>query len=137
MMKKSLLNTCLIIGLVSFSFANAGSNNGYTTGANLYTGSSSRGWYGGGVAYRLAEWRKEKDIAEETDNTVSTTTEDTATAVDNMTEQAPISAQNDVVKPIDNTAELSPAVDASTSAQDNVANKEGTHAEITTEVPKE
>jgi outer membrane biosynthesis protein TonB len=41
----------------------AGSNNGYTTGANLYTGSTSRTWYGGGVDYVLGEWRKEADMA--------------------------------------------------------------------------
>lgn len=49
---KGLLLTAL---LSSSSFAIAGSNNGYTTAANVYSGSSSRGWYGGGIAHVLAE----------------------------------------------------------------------------------
>ncbi len=61
-MKNNVLNILLIITLsLSTSVTVAGSNNGYTTAANIYLGSSSRGWYGGGVAYRLAEWRKEAD----------------------------------------------------------------------------
>jgi len=47
----------------SSSFAIAGSNNGYTTAANVYSASSSRGWYGGGVAHVLAEWKKERSDA--------------------------------------------------------------------------
>ncbi len=117
-MKKSLLNTCLIISLASFSSTHARSNNGYTTGANLYTGSSSRGWYGGGVAYQLAEWRKKEDVAEKTDNT---------------TGQSPISAQSDATKPanataaVDNTVEQSLTADMTTSTQRGATtgNKEG------------
>lgn len=57
---KGLLLTVL---LSSSSFAIAGSNNGYTTAANVYSVSSSRGWYGGGVAHVLAEWKKERSDA--------------------------------------------------------------------------
>ena len=57
---KGLLLTVL---LSDSSFVIAGSNNGYTTAANVYSGSSSRGWYGGGVAHVLAEWKKEKAMA--------------------------------------------------------------------------
>jgi hypothetical protein len=54
--------------LFSSGFALAGSNNGYTTAANVYTGSSSQTWYGGGVVFVLAEWKKEaaSPIIEET-----------------------------------------------------------------------
>lgn len=63
-MKKSFIKTLLMTALLtSPSFAIAGSNNGYTTAANVYSGSSSRGWYGGGVAHVLAEWKKERSAA--------------------------------------------------------------------------
>jgi len=63
-MKNSLINTVLISFLLTVSnLAIAGSNNGYTTAANVYTGSSSRTWYGGGVAFVLAEWKKERAMA--------------------------------------------------------------------------
>ncbi len=59
-MKKNFMKTLLIAVFLSGSgFALAGSNNGYTTAANVYTGSSSQTWYGGGVAFVLAEWKKE------------------------------------------------------------------------------
>ena len=144
-MNKNISITCLIICLSSFTPANADSNNGYTSGANVYTGSSSRGWYGGGVAYRLAEWRKKEDVAEEPDTTVSANPEDTTTAVDgtqNSTatqsdatspvdaEQKPTATQSDATKPadtttaIDNTAEPNPTADTSTATQGDAASKE-------------
>lgn len=49
--------------LICAHTVSAGSNNGYTSAANVYTGSSSRTWYGGGVAHVLAEWRKERELA--------------------------------------------------------------------------
>jgi len=129
----------LIICLSSFTPANADSNNGYTSGANVYTGSSSRGWYGGGVAYRLAEWRKKEDVAEEPDTTVSANPEDTATAVDSTVEQNPTATQSDVTNPadatttVDNTAEQSSTADTSTPTQSDTTSKEkantGTDAE--------
>jgi hypothetical protein len=63
-MKISYTKGLLLAALLSSSsFAIAGSNNGYTTAANVYSGSSSRGWYGGGVAHVLAEWKKERSDA--------------------------------------------------------------------------
>ena len=63
-MKISLVNTVLITSVLTGSnLAIAGSNNGYTTAANVYTGSSSRTWYGGGVAFVLAEWKNERAMA--------------------------------------------------------------------------
>lgn len=59
-MKKSFTIITLLIPFFLFGFALAGSNNGYTTAANVYTGSSSQTWYGGGVAFVLAKWRKEE-----------------------------------------------------------------------------
>ncbi len=61
-MKNSLLKILLITSLFGSSVAIAGSNNGYTTAANVYTGSSSRTWYGGGVAFVLSEWKKERSV---------------------------------------------------------------------------
>ena len=138
-MKKSLLKPCLIICLSSFGSVNAGSNNGYTTAANVYSGSSSLGWYGGGVAYRLAEWRKKEDVAEEPDTTVSANPEDVATAVDGTAEQNSTAIQSDVTSPaddttaVDNTAEQSSTADTSTPTQSDTTSKEkantGTDAE--------
>ncbi len=63
-MKITLKKTLTVIVLFSsFSFSFADSNNGYTTAANVYTGSSSRTWYGGGVAHVLSQWRKESGNA--------------------------------------------------------------------------
>ncbi len=61
-MKNNVINTLLISSLLlaSSSTLLAGSNNGYTTAANVYSGSSSQGWYGGGVQYWLAKWQQEK-----------------------------------------------------------------------------
>lgn len=60
-MKKNVINTLLItLLLASSGILVAGSNNGYTTAANVYSGSSSQGWYGGGVQYWLAKWQQEK-----------------------------------------------------------------------------
>lgn len=61
-MKKHVLifMSCLAL-LSSFSSVNAGPNNGYTSAANVYSGSSSHSWFGGGVDYVLGEWRKEKE----------------------------------------------------------------------------
>ncbi len=61
-MKNSLIKTLLITSLlIGPSLAIAGSNNGYTSAANVYTGSSSRTWFGAGVAHVLAEWKKERN----------------------------------------------------------------------------
>jgi len=61
-MGKNYIDILLMtIFVTSSSFVIADSN-GYTTAANVYTGSSSRTWYGGGVAYVLAEWKKERSI---------------------------------------------------------------------------
>lgn len=61
-MKKEVLTfmSCVAL-LASFSSTKAGSNNGYTSAANVYSGSSSHSWFGGGVDYVLSEWRKEKE----------------------------------------------------------------------------
>jgi hypothetical protein len=60
-MKKNVINTLLItLLLASSGILVAGSNNGYTTAANVYSGSSSQGWYGGGVQYWLEKWQQEK-----------------------------------------------------------------------------
>jgi hypothetical protein len=60
-MKNSLIKTLLVTSfLIGSSLAIAGSNNGYTSAANVYTGSSSRTWFGAGVAHVLAEWKKER-----------------------------------------------------------------------------
>jgi len=62
-MKNSLIKTLLITSfLIGSSLAIAGSNNGYTTAANVYSGSSSRTWFGAGVAHVLAEWKKERTM---------------------------------------------------------------------------
>ncbi len=64
-MKNSLIKTLLITSfLMGSSLAIAGSNNGYTSAANVYSGSSSRTWFGAGVAHVLAEWKKERAIPE-------------------------------------------------------------------------
>jgi hypothetical protein len=62
---KKILFTMLVSLALLFTSAgvNAGSNNGYTTAANVYSGSSSRTWYGGGVQHALALWRMEADVA--------------------------------------------------------------------------
>jgi len=61
-MKISYTKVLLLTAFLSSSnFVIAGSNNGYTTAANVYSGSSSRGWYGGGVAHVLAGWKAEAD----------------------------------------------------------------------------
>ena len=61
-MKISYTKAVLLAALLSSSnIALAGPNNGYTTAANVYSGSSSRGWYGGGVAHVLAGWKAEAD----------------------------------------------------------------------------
>lgn len=62
-MKNSLIKTLLITSfLIGSNLAIAGSNNGYTSAANVYTGSSSRTWFGTGVAHVLAKWKKERAI---------------------------------------------------------------------------
>lgn len=67
-MKNKLIKILLISTFLAGSgMAAAGSNNGYTTAANVYTGSSSRTWYGGGVAFVLAEWKKETKTTEKVD----------------------------------------------------------------------
>ncbi len=59
-MKNRLLKIVLTTSFVLGSgLVIAGSNNGYTTAANVYTGSSSRTWFGAGVSHVLAEWKKE------------------------------------------------------------------------------
>jgi hypothetical protein len=64
-MKNTLKKTLTVIVLFSsFSFSFADSNNGYTTAANVYSGSSSRTWFGAGVAHVLAEWKKERAMPE-------------------------------------------------------------------------
>ncbi len=61
-MKIMTLQIVLISAVLSSpTLALAGSNNGYTTATNVYSGSSSLGWYGGGVKYWLAEWKKESE----------------------------------------------------------------------------
>jgi hypothetical protein len=80
-MKNSLLKILLITSLFGSSVAIAGSNNGYTTAANVYTGSSSRTWYGGGVAFVLSEWKKERsvpNVAPAVEEQPSTNTESTS-----------------------------------------------------------
>ena len=63
-MKNSLIKTLVITSLlIGPSLAIAGSNNGYTSAANVYTGSSSRTWFGAGGAHVLAEWKKERAIS--------------------------------------------------------------------------
>jgi len=63
-MKKILFTMLGSLALLFTSGSvNAGSNNGYTTAANVYSGSSSRTWYGGGVQHALALWRMEADVA--------------------------------------------------------------------------
>ncbi len=70
-MKKHILKTLCLQALLFTSIGvNAGSNNGYTTAANVYSGSSSRTWYGGGVQHVLAEWRKEADASAEQESVV-------------------------------------------------------------------
>ncbi|MEB8430679.1 hypothetical protein OO007_00435 [Cocleimonas sp. KMM 6892] len=65
-MKYSLIKLLVaLLFLASSSLSVAGSNNGYTSAANVYTGSSSRTWYGGGVAFVLSEWKKEKEVSVE------------------------------------------------------------------------
>jgi hypothetical protein len=87
-MKKYLFHILFYISLLaSFSHVIADSNNGYTTAANIYSGSSSRGWYGGGVAYQLAEWRKKEDVITEVDNTVSVNPETSPVLIDETQEQ--------------------------------------------------
>lgn len=63
-MKNQVIKALSLLTLlaVAFTTASAGSNNGYTTAANVYSGSSSRSWFGGGVEHVLAQWRMEKDV---------------------------------------------------------------------------
>lgn len=60
-----LICICSMSFLGLYSSTSADSSNGYTTAANVYTGSSSRSWFGGGVDYVLAEWRKEDKLSKE------------------------------------------------------------------------
>jgi hypothetical protein len=89
---KALLLTAL---LSSSSVALADSNNGYTTAANVYSGSSSRGWYGGGVAHVLAEWKKEKAMAAATPAPVEPAT---------AKEPAPVPASEEPTENTDSTS---------------------------------
>lgn len=41
----------------------ASPNNGYTTAANVYSGSASRSWFGGGTAYAIAQWKSEREAS--------------------------------------------------------------------------
>lgn len=59
MKKNGLIFMCYISLLACFSSSHAGSNNGYTSAANVYSGSSSHSWFGGGVEYVLAKWKEE------------------------------------------------------------------------------
>ena len=115
-MNKNIAIVFLLFCLSSHTSANAASNNGYTTGANVYTVSSSRGWYGGGVAYRLAEWRKEADVATEPENITPTNTEDTVATEDDPVEQSSIT-------------------DPATNPQDEATNEEKTDTGMDAETP--
>lgn len=75
-MKNSLIKTLIITSLlVGSGLAIAGSNNGYTTAANVYTGSSSRTWFGAGVEHVLAEWKKETNTPEKVETPAPATEE--------------------------------------------------------------
>ncbi len=62
-MKTPTLPLLLLSSLLITPTTHAGSNNGYTTAANVYTGSSSRSWFGGGTAYAIAQWKAERQAA--------------------------------------------------------------------------
>ncbi len=72
-MNSKTLGITTIIFISSLPALHAGSNNGYTTAANVYSGSASRSWFGGGTAYAIAQWKAERAAA------VSATAADTAT----------------------------------------------------------
>ena len=72
-MNSKTLGITTILFLSSLPALHAGSNNGYTTAANVYSGSASRSWFGGGTAYAIAQWKAERAAA------VSATPTETAT----------------------------------------------------------
>ncbi len=75
-MKISYTKVLLLAAFLSSSnVALAGPNNGYTTAANVYSGSSSRGWYGGGVAHVLAGWKAEADAKSKPETVIEPVTE--------------------------------------------------------------
>lgn len=57
---KTFLVTFTTVALFAVSPLHAGANNGYTTAANVYTGSSSRSWFGGGTAWAISQWKAER-----------------------------------------------------------------------------
>lgn len=111
------LSTFLITGL---SVANANSNHGYTTAANVYSGSSSRGWYGGGVNYVLTQWRMERDVPEvekaaaesiKATDTTSPLNEEQPETVDTPSAEAqPESVTSEVTNPKSPTPPTAPSI---------------------------
>lgn len=107
-MKYSLISTVFITGLlIGSSQVSAGSNNGYTSAANVYTGSASRTWFGAGVAHVLAEWKNERAEAE------------SAEAAPVTEEAASVEVSADAESSIPASGEAVPVADESAAAPDS------------------
>lgn len=107
-MKISFFKVLLMMACsLGTSMVFAGSNNGYTTAANVYSGSSSRGWYGGGVAHTLAGWKnKQEKVA---------TPAETPT-VEKVEEEAPAEKKEEVTEASMKTADTASSEEVKSKA---------------------
>ncbi len=91
MKKKFIKALSLLTVAAAFNAASANTNSGYTTAANVYSGSSSHSWFGGGVEHVLAQWRMEKDVPAEKEavpeSTDATNTDAPSTDAPSMEDQ--------------------------------------------------
>ncbi len=77
-MTSKTLGIIAVLFLSTLPALHAGSNNGYTTAANVYSGSASRSWFGGGTAYAIAQWKAERAAASASTTHSATATSDNA-----------------------------------------------------------
>ncbi|MGV6817389.1 MAG: hypothetical protein ACWA44_09020 [Thiotrichales bacterium] len=88
--KGSLITSAVLTAMLSPSLL-ASPNNGYTTAANVYSGSASRSWFGGGTAYAISQWKAERQAASivESQNMLDATEQPATTSTDTAEPTAP------------------------------------------------
>ncbi len=89
-MTEKITSALLATGLLlACSTGSATAANGYTTGANVYTGSASRSWFGGGTAYAIEQWKAERAAWEAARANLSTKRETDAAPTEPPDENPP------------------------------------------------